>query len=116
MKSGIEDTTAPTPWVALVVRTSAERKVQTGLSHFGLETFVPWHGVRRRWSDRVKTVDENLIPGYVFCRSSFSERSLVLNCPGVSSVVSFDRVPALISDVEIADLRRLVSSELPLAP
>src|SRR5207237_8820541 len=76
----------------------------------------PSHRVSRRWSDRVKIVDENLIPGYFFCRSSFSERSLVLNCPGVSSVVSFDRVPALISDVEIADLRRLVSSELPLAP
>jgi len=116
MKSDIEDAPVPAPWVALVVRSSAERRVQTGLTHAGLETFVPWHGVRRRWSDRFKIVDENLFPGYVFCRSRFAERSLVLNHPGVERVVSFDRVPALIPDAEISSLRRLVSSELPLAP
>jgi len=87
-----------------------------GLTNMGLETFVPWHGVRRRWSDRFKTVDENLFPGYVFCRSRFSERTLVLNQPGVQRVVSFDRIPAQIADAEISSLRRLVTSDLPLAP
>ena len=120
MQSDIEPTLFPTPvpapWVALVVRPRAERKVQTGLARIGLESFVPWHGVRRRWSDRAKTLDQNLFPGYVFCRSTFSERLLVLNQPGVEWVVSFDHVPALIPDAEISSLRRLVGSELPLAP
>jgi transcription antitermination factor NusG len=104
------------PWVALVVRPRAERKVQTGLANSGLETFVPWHGVRRRWSDRVKILEQNLLPGYVFCRSTFSERLLVLNQPGVQWVVSFDRSPALIPDAEISSLRRAVESQLPLGP
>src|SRR5271166_1751368 len=48
------ETSVETPWVALVVRPRAERKVQAGLGNAGLETFVPWHGVRHRWSDRIK--------------------------------------------------------------
>ena len=104
------------PWVALVVRPRAERRVQKGLANMGLETFVPWHGVGRRWSDRVKIVEENLFPGYVFCHSTFADRLPVLQQAGVQSVVGFNRTPALISDTEISALRRAVESELPLGP
>src|SRR5947209_18785211 len=114
MNSYPKETPAKEPWVAIVVRPRAERKVQTGLANIGLETFVPWHGVRHRWSDRVKILEQNLFPGYVFCRSTFSERLLVLNQPGLGRVVSFDRSPALIPDTEISSLRRAVASELPL--
>ena len=106
----------PVPWVAVVVRPRAERKVQAGLINAGLETFVPWHGVRRRWSDRVKILEQNLFPGYIFCRSTFTERLLVMNQPGVEWVVSFDRTPALIPDDQIAALRVAVHSGLPLGP
>jgi transcription antitermination factor NusG len=82
----------------------------------GLETFVPWHGVRRLWSDRVKVVDQNLFPGYLFCRSRFDQRHTVLRQPGVARLVSFDRAPAVIPDEEIAALRRAVNSGLPLGP
>ncbi len=100
----------------MVVRPRAERKVQAGLTNAGLETFVPWHGVRRRWSDRVKVLEQNLFPGYIFCRSNFAERLLVMNQPGVDWVVSFNRSPALIPDEEISALRRAVTSGLPLGP
>jgi len=102
--------------VALVVRPRAERTVQAGLANVGLETFVPWHGVRRRWSDRVKVLKQNLFPGYVFCRSTHAERGLVMNQGGVCGVVSFDSRPALIPDEEISSLRRAVESRLPLGP
>ncbi len=104
------------PWVALMVRPRAERKIQAGLANMALETFVPWYGLRRRWSDRVTTIEQNLFPGYVFCRSAFSQRFSVLNQPGVQCVVSFDHRPAVISDDEISSLRRVVDSNLPLAP
>jgi len=104
------------PWVALVVRSKTERRVQAGLENAGIESFVPWHGVRRRWSDRIKVLEHNLLPGYVFCRSSFAERTLVMRQPGVRWVVSFANTPALIPNSEIAALRRAVSSNLPLGP
>jgi transcription antitermination factor NusG len=103
-------------WVALVVRPRAERKVQAGLSDAGIETFVAWHGVRRRWSDRIKVLKQNLFPGYVFCRSRFADRFLVMRQPGVEYVVSFNQGPALIPDEEIVALRRAIDSGLPLGP
>jgi transcription antitermination factor NusG len=82
----------------------------------GLETFVAWHGERRRWADRVKTIEQNVLPGYVFCHSTFAERLVVLRQAGVEQVVSFNRRPAVIPDTEIEALRRAVQSELPLGP
>jgi len=107
---------ASTPWVALVVRARAERKVQAGLANAGLETFVPWHGVRRRWSDRIKVLQQNLFPGYIFCRSTFAERLRVIGQPGVEAVVGFNHTPALIPDDEITAVRRAILSGLPLGP
>lgn len=104
------------PWVALMVRPRAERRVQQGLANLGLETFVAWHGVRRRWADRVKILEQNVLPGYVFCHSQFAERLTVMHQAGVERVVSFNRSPALIPDSEIASLRRAVQSQLPLGP
>jgi transcription antitermination factor NusG len=106
----------PAPWVALVVRPRAERRVQKGLTNMGLETFVAWHGVRRRWADRVKILEQNLIPGYVFCHSAFSERLAVMQQTGVEHVLSFNHSPALIPDAEIAALKQAIGSQLPLGP
>ena len=104
------------PWIVVVVRPRAERKVQTGLASAGLETFVPWRKVRRHWSDRVKMLEQNLFPGYIFCRSTFSERHLVMGQPGVERVVSFDHQPTNIPEEEILALRRAVQSGLPMLP
>lgn len=106
----------PLPWIALVVRPRLERKVESGLSNVGIESFIAWHGVRRRWSDRVKVVQENLFPGYIFCRSTFDDRGVVMRQPGVEWVVSFNHAPALIPHQEIDAVRRMISSGLPFGP
>ena len=104
------------PWVAVVVRPRAERRIQNGLAAGGLETFVPWHRVQRRWSDRIKYLEQNLFPGYIFCRSTFNDRHLVIGQPGVEEVVRFGHQLALIPDDEIAALRRTIESGFPLGP
>jgi transcription antitermination factor NusG len=107
---------ASTSWVAVVVRPRAERRVQAGLVAASLETFVPWHKVRRNWSDRIKALEQNLFPGYIFCRSTFAQRHLVMSQPGVQRIVSFDRQLAIIPDEEIVALRRTVESGFPMLP
>jgi transcription antitermination factor NusG len=104
------------PWIAVIIRPRAEQKAEKSLAGAGLETFVAWHGVRRRWSDRVKVIHENVFPGYLFCRSTFEDRLTVLRQPGVAGVVSFCRAPAFIPDEQIAAVRRMLASELPLGP
>ena len=104
------------PWIAVRARPRAERKIQNGLAAAGLETFVPWHRVCRRWSDRIKHAEQNLFPGYVFCRSAFGDRHLVMGQPGVEGVVRFGPQLALIPDDEIAALKRTVESGFRLGP
>jgi transcription antitermination factor NusG len=110
------DASIARPWVALVVRPRAERKAEAGLVNAGIETFVAWHRVRRRWSDRIKMLEQNLFPGYIFCRSAFVERSLVMRQPGVECVVKFNERPALIPDDQIAALGRAINSGMPMGP
>src|SRR5258708_26511200 len=113
MNSGIE-ASGSTPWVAVVVRPRADRRIQNGLAAAGLETFVPWHRVRRRWSDRIRTLEQNLFPGYIFCRSTFGERRLVMRQRGVEGVVCFGHQPALNPVDQIAALRPTGQSGYPL--
>jgi transcription antitermination factor NusG len=104
------------PWIALILQPRSERKVESALARVGVETFVPWCRVRRYWSDRIKLIEKNLFPGYLFCRSQHSERHVVLSQPGVASVVSCGAVPALIPDEQIAAVRRTLGSGLPVSP
>jgi hypothetical protein len=66
-----------------MVKPRMERSVESRLRNLGVEAFVAWHGVRHPWSDRVKVVQENLFPGYVFCHSGFADRIMVLSQPGI---------------------------------
>lgn len=72
--------------------------------------------IRRRWSDRIKELEEPLFGGYVFCRLDPLERLPVLTIPGVVRFVSVGRNPAPIEDCEIAAIQSVVSSGFPAEP
>ena len=101
-------------WFAVRVRPKHERTAATGLERLGFEQYVPLHRVRRRWSDRLKEIDAVLFPGYIFCRFASSERTRVLSCPGVESVVRRGKTDIPVDDAELAAVRALVASGRPL--
>ena len=68
--------------------------------------------VRRRWSDRVKTILLPLFPGYVFCRFSADERFPVLSTFGVRGAVSFGGHTAALEDSDVDRIHRLAESGL----
>ena len=103
-------------WFALVVKHQHERGVEQALRCSGIETCLPLYGERRRWSDRVKQQEAPLFPGYVFGRFDYRQRVVVLRAPGVARVVGFGGQPAPLEDSEIDDIRRALSSRLPLRP
>src|ERR1035441_10660094 len=71
-------------WFLLRRGPKQERKVADALQAKGYEVFLPMHTVRRQWSDRLKTYDAPLFPGYLFCRFSLTqEKLMVLKTPGV---------------------------------
>lgn len=101
-------------WFALRVKPRAERVVADILDGKGYEHFLPMHRERRKWSDRVKTVETPLFGGYVFCRFDVQHRLPILTSPGVLHVVSIGKVPEPIPDEEIASLQVLANSGLAL--
>ena len=104
------------PWYALSVKHQHERAVRLALEFNGFEALAPTYRARRRWSDRVKEVDLPLFSGYVFCRFAVAERVRVMDAPGVAKVVEFGGTPAEVSEAEVAAIRAVMDSRLPVRP
>jgi transcription antitermination factor NusG len=106
----------PPLWYAVRVRSNYERTVSTVLDHKGVEQFLPTYRSRRVWSDRVKTIELPLFPGYVFCRIPLEERNRVITTDGVVGFVGAGRQPIPVSEAEIDAIRTIVQSQAPAEP
>jgi transcription antitermination factor NusG len=106
----------PISWFALRVRSNYERIASAHLRERGFEEFSPFYQVQRRWSDRTKTMDQFLFPGYVFSRLNPHDRLLAVTAPGVVGLVGFGKVPCAIPDEEIESIRTMVSSGVLMKP
>jgi len=104
------------PWFALCVKARSERLVCTIIRNKGIEEFLPCYELRRRWSDRIKSVELPLFPGYVFCRLNPRLRLPLLTIPGVLHFVGIGRIPVPIDRDEIAAIQRAVQSGLAAEP
>lgn len=71
---------------------------------------------RIRWSDRVKTVEKPLFPGYVFCGFDPHRRLPILTTPGVLHIVGFGKEPVPVDDVELEAVRATLRSGLLVRP
>ena len=103
-------------WHALTATHKHERTACNHLLNKGLEGFWPVCRARRHWSDRIKQLDVALFPGYLFCRFPPLARASVLSTPGVTSIVSFGKLPGIVEDDEIAAIRTILASGLPAQP
>ena len=103
-------------WFAVRTKPRSEKVVAAIAQSKGLEPFVPLYQCRRRWSDRFKSVDLPLFPGYVFCRLNPEYRLPVLTIPGVLHFVGLGKIPAPIEDTEIAAIQNALRSGLLAEP
>ena len=97
-------------WYALTTKPRYERTTASYLRLKGFDELAPACRIRRRWSDRIKEIEQQLFPGYIFCRFTYEQRLAVLNSPGVLSIVGFGKQPAMVDDSEIAAIRSIVDS------
>src|SRR5262245_30994247 len=103
-------------WYALKVRPRFERSVVAHLRNRGYDPFLPCYSVKRHWSDRVKSIELPLFPGYLFCQFDINSRFPIITTPGVNFVVGVGRVPEPIGQHEIESIRRVVNSGLRYEP
>lgn len=96
-------------WYALYTKPRWEKKVNALLQEAGYESYCPLNKVRRKWSDRIKLVEEPLFKSYVFVKVREEERTGVRMVAGVINFVYWNGKPALIREREIAAIRRFLN-------
>lgn len=111
-----DELSLPHPWFAVRVRSNYERTAAAHLRQRGYEEFSPSFRVERQWSDRTKSKEQFLFPGYVFTRINPNDRLPVLTVPGVVGLVGFGKTPSPIPDREIESIRTMVQSGLHVQP
>ncbi|WP_430974636.1 UpxY family transcription antiterminator [Sunxiuqinia rutila] len=92
-------------WHAVYVKSRAEKRALEDLRYKGIEAYLPLRIQKKKWSDRIKVVEEPLLKGYLFVRVSQAEYADVLRTSGVVAYVTFGGVAAEIPEKQLEDLR-----------
>lgn len=95
-------------WLAVYTKPRWEKKVSQLLEEKGVERYCPLNKVRRKWSDRIKIVEEPLFKSYVFVKVNEENRTEVRMTPGVINFVYWQGKPAVIKEREIIAIKRFL--------
>jgi len=98
-------------WYALYTKPRWEKKVDILLTKKGIESWCPIQKIERQWSDRKKVIEDPLFKSYVFVHINDSSKKEVLITDGVLNFVHFEKKPAIISNDEIAIIKRYLADE-----
>ena len=96
-------------WYAIYTKPRWEKKVHSLLSEKKIESYCPLNKVRKKWSDRMKTVEEPLFKSYVFARVNEDEQTKVRMTAGVMNFVYWQGKPAIIPAKEIETIRKFLN-------
>jgi transcription antitermination factor NusG len=105
-------------WYAVWSRSRHEKMVASALTNVGVTTFLPMVTETHRWSDRRKSVNVPLFPGYVFVQiqNSLEAQLQVLKTSGVVQLVGNRQGAVPIQDKEIDDVRAVLEQRVSFSP
>lgn len=95
-------------WYAARVRANRERRVADALAARGVACYVPTYRERAKWSDRVKTVERILFPGYVFLQTDIHPGAY-LQVPGIVAMLPNNHTPQEIDTQDLDAIRALTT-------
>jgi transcription antitermination factor NusG len=95
-------------WYVVYTKPRWEKKVYQLFDEKGLEVYCPLNKVRKKWSDRVKVVEEPLFKSYVFVRVTEEDQTNVRMTNGVVNFVYWLGKPAIVKDKEIEIIRKFL--------
>lgn len=96
-------------WLAVYTKPRWEKKIDQVLTESGIESYCPLNKVHRKWSDRMKLVEEPLFKSYVFVRINNEEEKKVREVNGVLNFVYWLGKPAVIKQKEIDRIKRFLN-------
>jgi transcription antitermination factor NusG len=93
------------PWSVAYTKPRNEKQVHLRLLQLGYETYCPLSRIKRKWSDRVKWVEEPVFRSYVFVRIPREDMGKARNIPGMLTFLFHEGKPAVIRESEIELIR-----------
>ena len=103
-------------WYALYTRARHEKLVEKELCEKGIEAYTPKRTLRRKWSDRLKEVEEPLFKSYCFARFPLIDKKKIFTQRGVVNLVNFSGRHIPVEDSIIGALKILTAGDLKIDP
>ncbi len=97
-------------WFAIQTKSRSEQKVFDRLQNAGFDSFLPLMTEVKQWSDRKKKVSSPLIKSYVFIKIKKNDLTQIYTIPGVVTVLKFLGEPAVVTDLEINNLKIITNN------
>ena len=95
-------------WYAVYTKPRWEKKVLESLTRKEIDAYCPMNKLRKKWSDRMKTVYEPLFKSYVFVHVSEEKKTNVRLTDGVINFVYWLGKPAVIKQSEIDTIKKFL--------
>lgn len=99
----------PPQWLAVYTKPRWEKKVHRLLEEKGITAYCPLNIVYRKWTDRLKKVEEPLFKSYVFVQVTQAQQTEVRLTDGVLNFVYWLGKPAVIKPQEIEAIRKFLN-------
>lgn len=96
-------------WYVVYTKPRWEKKVYSLLTEKGMEAYCPLNRVKKKWSDRMKWVEEPLFKSYVFVHVPEEEQTTVRMINGVVNFVYWLGKPAIVKNKEIEVIRKFLN-------
>ena len=103
-------------WYVLYTRARHEKFVESRLLKKGIEAFTPKITLKRRWSDRIKYIEEPLFKSYCFVKISLYEKVKAVSQMGVVNMVQFNGQFIPVEESVIRSLQILMKSKVKIDP
>ncbi|MDB5207180.1 MAG: antitermination protein NusG [Flavisolibacter sp.] len=97
-------------WYIVHTRPRWEKKLTDVLEQKGIESYCPVKTFRRKWSDRIKIIEEPLFKCYVFVKIVPEQKMAVRLTDGVVNFVYKNGKPALVKEKEIKAFKKLLDA------
>jgi len=109
---------ATSQWFAIQTKPRHEKSVAAELETKGITSFVPLYTIRKRWSDRYRSVELPLFANYAFTKIPLRReaRVAVLRTQGVVGFIGTRGMGTPIPSEEIESVQRIVQSQVAYAP
>lgn len=101
-------------WYACYTKPRAEKVTHLRLLHSEIECYLPVQRTRKKWSDRIKWIDEPLFRSYIFVRVNVSDFIKVLQTDGIVRFITFERKAVPIPETQIEAIRLLLGQGVEL--